>query len=210
MKRRIVDKVMAAVVAAGLSYGCTSTLGGGAHARRMTLVVNPQCPPPACADVALGFQQQKTDAWCWAASGAMIMDPMLHVEQCGEANKVFGRHDCCKKQTPAKCIDGGFPPFGDYLFTFGRTHDTALPFDVIKQEITGGFPIAFSWHWLDDIDSGHMMVAVGYMDGDTDDTRKVHILDPESSSGDPTYITYNSYKKGGDHSHWDDFYHVER
>jgi len=65
--------------------------------------------------------------WCWAASGEMTMELLgASITQCDEANKRFGRTDCCNNPTPVGCINGGWPEYDKYGFTFSRTSDTAL------------------------------------------------------------------------------------
>lgn len=197
------------VLVVTIFHGCAAG-NGVAYSTATVSIANSQCPQPTCADVALGFRQQQTDLWCWAASGEMIMDPMLDVDQCDEAKKFLGRRDCCKRPTPYKCVSGGFPPFRAFGFKFEKTSDAALPWSTLMREILAGFPIAFSWHWRDDIDSGHMMVIIGYEDGDTDETRLLHVLEPMFETPDPGLMTYSFYQQGTDHTHWNDFYHVRR
>ena len=48
------------------------------------------------------------------------------VDQCDEANKRFGRTDCCNSPTPGACVIGGWPEFDKYGFTFLTTNDTPL------------------------------------------------------------------------------------
>ena len=40
------------------------------------------------------------------------------ITQCDEANKLFGRTDCCNNPTPVGCINGGWPEYDKYGFTF--------------------------------------------------------------------------------------------
>ena len=40
------------------------------------------------------------------------------ITQCDEANKRFGRTDCCNNPTPVGCINGGWPEYDKYGFTF--------------------------------------------------------------------------------------------
>ncbi len=35
----------------------------------------------------------------------------VSVTQCDEANKRFGRSDCCNSPTPNDCVNGGWPEF---------------------------------------------------------------------------------------------------
>jgi hypothetical protein len=55
---------------------------------------------------------QQTDAWCWAASGEMVMSYLGGmVSQCEQANRRFAHTDCCNTPTPASCNQGGWPEF---------------------------------------------------------------------------------------------------
>src|SRR5678815_5331156 len=54
------------------------------------------CTPEPIATVSVSLRGQETSVWCWAASGEMCMDFLgTDVSQCDEANKRFGRTDCC-------------------------------------------------------------------------------------------------------------------
>src|ERR1043166_4066993 len=77
---------------------------------------------------------QHTDSWCWAASGEMTMNFLgasPPVTQCDEANKRFGRSDCCNSATPTDCIHGGWPEYDKYGFTASVTSDAPLSFAEI-------------------------------------------------------------------------------
>ena len=89
-----------------------------------------------------------------------------NIQQCDEANKRFGRTDCCNASVPTACVNGGWPEFDKYGFKSDITSDAALSFESIKKQIyCSKKPIAFSWHWTGG--GGHMMVITGYlvMDG---------------------------------------------
>lgn len=162
--------------------------------------------------------------WCWAASGQMVMDYLgNNVAQCIQANNQFGRADCPCDQcgdTPLPnppCVEGGFPEFDRYGFTFQRTSGTALTWKELTDELSrnrrcGGTPIAFTWQYKDHLgrdDGGHIMVATGYFE--VDGVQYVTINDPRSlgpCAGDQKSITYSAYVSGNGYTHWDDFHHI--
>jgi len=164
------------------------------------------CEPPLCVQLNLDFKKQETPLWCWAAAGEMVMDPKVNVDQCDEANKVLQLQVCCNGSPADACIQGGFPPFADYNFTSMRTYDQALSWETIKAEIDAGRPVVFSWHWNQD--GGHMMVIIGYREGENDHARKLRIFNPEKDATVRLY-SYAFYVEGTDHTHWDDFYDIQ-
>jgi len=181
-----------------------------------TVCVSPTpvaCSPAAQSHVAVTLRPQQTDMWCWAASGQMVMEYLGHpVQQCTQANNEFGRTDCCNSPTPGACVNGGWPEFDKYGFTFKRTSGAALSWNDLRAELSdsqgcGRRPVAFSWHWLGG--GGHMMVAIGY--NVVGGTNYVEINNPWAPNiGDHTTITYDFYvASAGDHTHWDDFYDVQ-
>lgn len=153
------------------------------------------------------MRPQATGMWCWAASAQMVMESLGKlVSQCDEANKEFGRTDCCSVPTPEACVNGGWPEFDKYGFSYKLTNDAALSWDALRTEIsTRKTPFAFSWHWSGG--GGHMMVVRGFS---TINGRKfVSIDDPwPPQSGDARDITYDEYVQGDGHTHWNDFYAV--
>src|SRR6185295_17636717 len=131
-------------------------------------------------EIPVKLHPQETDAWCWAASGEMIMDYLgRQVPQCEQANKALGRDDCscteCSRPIQdAACVAGGWPEFFRYGFRYERTSNRALSWAQLKREISHDRPVAFSWH-LGGY-GGHMMVAVGFFV--RDGVRYVEVLDP--------------------------------
>ena len=177
------------------------------------------CSPGPSSNLPVTLYPQETSMWCWAASGQMVMDYLgNNVAQCTQANDRFGRTDCpcnqCGTNPVANppCVNGGWPDFAAYGFSFQRTHDTALSWGELRQELSsnnscGRTPVAFSWHW--DGGGGHMMVAYGYISLMTG--RYVAIMDPWAPcNGDVRIITYDAYVEGTGYSHWDDFYRIRR
>lgn len=147
--------------------------------------------------------------WCWAASGEMVMDFLgTNVSQCDEANKRFGRTDCCNSSVPSACVNGGWPEFDKYNFTFATTSDAPLSWDQVKDQIyCKKKPFAYSWHWTGG--GGHMMVAIGYVT--INGTNYVSINDPWAPNvGDQRVMTYAAYVDGSGYTHWNDYYDVTK
>jgi hypothetical protein len=127
------------------------------------------CKPLQSESLPVAMRPQETSMWCWAASGEMTAEYIGggNVQQCAEANRRFGRNDCCNSPTPAACVVGGWP---DQLYTaagltWDRTTDAALDLGVLKRQISqrkycAKKPFAFTWHW--NTGGGHMMVARGF------------------------------------------------
>lgn len=150
---------------------------------------------------------QQTSMWCWAASGEMVMSYLGGmVSQCEQANQRFGRTDCCDSPTPSACINGGWPEFGKYGFTYNV--GGALSWTALKEQIDSRrTPFAFSWKW--DGDGGHMMVVTGYKVINRQNW--VSISDPWSPNyGSQRDILYADYVDGTGYSHWYDYYNVAR
>jgi hypothetical protein len=148
---------------------------------------------------------QQTNQWCWAASGEMVMKYLGGmVSQCEQANQRFGRTDCCNSPTPAACINGGWPEFAKYGFTYNT--GGALSWTDLKAQIdVRRTPFAFSWGW--DGGGGHMMVVTGYkvINGQN----WVSINDPWApNEGSQRDILYTDYVDGTGYSHWTDYYNV--
>jgi hypothetical protein len=167
------------------------------------------CKPDPIGSQVVALSAQQTDMWCWAASGKMIMDFLgTPVTQCDEANRRFGRNDCCNGPTPNDCVNGGWPEFDKYGFTFKVTADTALTWDQVKDQIfCKKKPFAFSWHWPGG--GGHMMVATGYVTAGN--VNYVSVNNPwPPNTGDQYVHTYDDYVSGVDHTHWNDYYDVTK
>jgi hypothetical protein len=152
---------------------------------------------------------QQTSMWCWAASGEMCMNFLgANVQQCDEANKEFGRTDCCNSPVPNDCVNGGWPEFDKYGFTADVTSDAPLSFDEIKKQIyCYKKPVAFSWHWTGG--GGHMMVITGYFV--VDGVQYVTVNNPWAPNvGAQEVYTYDKYVSGTDHTHWNDYYNITK
>jgi hypothetical protein len=151
--------------------------------------------------------------WCWAASGQMIMSFLAgsNITQCQEASNYFGNSSCCNSPTPDACVNGAWPQFDQYGFSFQRTAQQGtggvpLTWDELRQEIDAGRPVAFSYHFLSG--GGHMMVARGYqvMSG----KNYVMVNDPWPPNVGAQYpVQYETWAAGpsGD-EHWFDFYNI--
>lgn len=172
------------------------------------------CNPPVQESLGVTLRPQETGMWCWAASGQMVMEYQgTNIPQCTQANNRFGRTDCCNSPVPGGCVNGGWPEFGKYGFTFETTSNAALSWDALRKEIAdssycGRRPFAFTWHWPGG--GGHMMVAIGYRT--VDGVNFVEMNDPWAPNiGDHRFITYDYYVASpGHHTHWDDYYRVRR
>lgn len=177
------------------------------------------CSPGAIGSLPVTLHPQETSMWCWAGSGQMVMHYLgNNVPQCTQANNRFGRTDCpCAQCGPSPvanppCVQGGWPEFDKYGFTFQRTSDTALTYAQLAAELSpkkycGKTPIAYSWHWSGG--GGHMMVADAFVT--LEGTNYVSILDPWGPcQGDARILTYAAYVAGTGYTHWDDFHHVRK
>lgn len=168
------------------------------------------CTPGIIGSQSVTLSPQETSMWCWAASGQMCMnfiESSAAVTQCDEANKEFGRTDCCNSPTPAACVQGGWPQPDKYNFTFKTTSDAALSWAQVKDQIyCKKKPFAFSWHWPGG--GGHMMVAIGYVT--LEGTNYVTVNDPWAPNvGNQWVNTYDWYvASAGDHTHWNDYYDI--
>ena len=176
----------------------------------LMLILSSCCTPNAMiGSQPVALHAQQTSMWCWAASGQMCMEFLgTSPSQCTQANNRFGRTDCCNSTVPTDCVNGGWPEFDKYNFTFNRTSNTALSWDALKKQIyCKKKPVAFSWHWNGG--GGHMMVVTGY--AVIDNERYLFINDPWApNEGDQYSITYDNYVSGGNHTHWDDFYDITK
>jgi hypothetical protein len=156
------------------------------------------------------LRAQELDRWCWAANGQMIMEYLGQtVGQCDQANKRFGRGDCCPTRDasePDGCNRSGWPEFNKYGFTYSETHNSALNWDQLRTEIDQGRPFAFSWQG--DGGPGHMMVAIGYQA--IPSGQYVIINDPwPPKVGDQRAISFELYANGR-FGHYNDFYKIHR
>ncbi len=169
---------------------------------------------------------QETENWCWAACGQMVMEYLgRNISQCEQANNRYHRAECCSDTlwkartgfskddggliTYINCARSGWPEFEKYEFAFKRTSNTALTWNELKTQLSGGpaskgRPVAFSWKWKRG--GGHMMIAIGFTS--IDGQNYVVVLDPwPANKGDEVIIPYSAYVEDpGKYSHWDDFY----
>jgi hypothetical protein len=167
------------------------------------------CVPEPMTTQPAALRGQETSMWCWAASGEMCMEFLgASIQQCDEANKRFGRTDCCNNPVPGACVQGGWPEFDKYGFTSSHTTDTPLTWDQVKDQIyCKKKPFAFSWHWNGG--GGNMMVARGYVT--LEGTNYVYRNNPlPVGVGTSDIITYGEYVTGSNHTHWDDYYDISK
>ena len=93
------------------------------------------CRPEVMATQPVTLRPQETSMWCWAASGEMAMDFLgTDVTQCDQANRRFGRNDCCNNPVPGACVNGGWPEFNKYAFNVEHTTDAALTWAQVQSE----------------------------------------------------------------------------
>ncbi len=168
------------------------------------------CTPNAIiGSQPIPLRAQETSMWCWAASGEMAMDFLgTNVSQCDEANKRFGLTNCCNSSVPSACVNGGWPEFAKYDFTFKRTSDSALSWGSLKKQIyCRRKPVPYSWHW--NSGGGHMMVVTGYIE--VGGTKYVTVNDPWAPNvGNQYLLTYDAFVSGPSYTHWDDFYDITK
>ena len=167
------------------------------------------CTPEPATTQPVSVRGQETGMWCWAASGEMCMEFLgTNVQQCDEANKRFGRNDCCNGPVPNGCVNGGWPEFDKYGFSASHTSDAALTWDQVQDQIyCKKKPFAFTWHW--NSGGGHMMVARGYIS--LNGTNYIYRNNPlPVGVGTADIITYDNYVTGADHTHWDDYYDITK
>lgn len=193
----------------------------------------PVCVPGSSSFLSVPMHGQRTNQWCWAASGQMIMDYLgSDVAQCTQANDRFARTDCCNDGggtcgtiwndivyiiNHSPCINPGWPDFGNYGFD-ATILNGALSWTDLRKQLSDAphcrrTPVGFSWGWSGG--GGHMMVARGYATMDLPFFGQwdfVQIRDPwPPCSGDSKFITYDEYvERTGDHEHWSDYYNIRR
>lgn len=166
-------------------------------------------PDPNLGSQNLTAVDQHQSNWCWAASGEMTMNFLGgNVTQCDEANKRFGRTDCCNTPTPTICNNGGWPEFDKYNFKADHTSDAALSWDEVKKQIyCHKVPFCNTWHWSGG--GGHMMVISGYMV--LNNVKYVYLRDPlPVGTGSSRWITYDAYVSGPGYTHWDDYFNISK
>lgn len=167
------------------------------------------CNPGVIGSQPVTLKSQETSMWCWAASGEMIMNFLgTSAPQCDQANKRFGRTDCCNSPTPNACINGGWPEFDKYGFSFDTTTNAALSWDDVQKQIyCKKKPFAVTWKWNGG--GGHMMVLIGYVT--VNGVNFVTINDPWAPNvGDQRVIPYTEYVSGSTYTHWNDYYNVTK
>ncbi|MBN2223701.1 MAG: C39 family peptidase [Deltaproteobacteria bacterium] len=166
--------------------------------------------PVMAASLGVRIHPQETEMWCWAASAEMVMDYLgKDIPQCIQANDRFIRRDCCQNPTPIPCVQGGWPQFEKYGFSYDKTNNTALSWDEIKSQIDDlKSPFCFSWLWNGG-GGGHMMVVVGYRTANG--KNYVEIIDPYPPHvGARRIISLGEFYSGPDHAHWVDYYNIKK
>ncbi len=170
---------------------------------------------------------QDQNMWCWAAATEMIGQYLNRpIEQCTHVQRWYWPFaDCCRPETwisardRASCVRGGWPSLPGYTSTrrachslwkgrdwwFERRENCYLAWDGLKEALQRA-PVAFSWRFKDfGGQSGHMMVATGYVEL-AGGGKWVLVNDPwPPGSGDVKLIPYDRYVKG-DYQHWRDYF----
>ncbi len=166
-------------------------------------------PNPNGRVLNMALKAQEANFWCWAASGEMIMEKLgASITQCDEANKRFGREDCCISSTSDDCDRGGWPEFEKYGYLAERTNDEALSWEEVKKQIDcQKAPFCVTWKWIEG--GGHMMVISAYKN--VNGENKVKIRDPlPVGSGSSRWVRYSEYVSGPGYTHWDDFFNIKK
>lgn len=140
----------------------------------LSLCVLLGCALPAGAQfgfVSVPLIGQKTNVWCWAASGEMEMAYFgVNVQQCNEATFQFGQaagKDCCTNPIPGVCISGGQVEIAHYGFTYQQLggNSALTPLQIKDQISTRKEPWIFNPYCADSSKCGswgHVLVGVGY------------------------------------------------
>jgi len=138
--------------------------------------------------VALPEVEQETNMWCWAAS----MKAILHmhgtdVNQCEEANWLFGLNDCCNYPVPNHCISGTSGDDQKAVLDHWGLASTlvynTISWNQLKTEIKAGRPINMGWIWCPN-NGGHSLDIYGFSEV-KDGTVKYNVayMDPWPGEG---------------------------
>jgi len=128
-------------------------------------------------------------------------------QQCDVPSRYFGLtpRGCCAP-IPATCVQGGWPPFDKYGYTWTETPNTALSWAEVKENLfCRNQAFAFTWLW--DVGGSHMMVGSGYVTDGAD--QFVCVNNPLPMGSGQFYChSYNEYVSGTNHRHGKDFYNL--
>ena len=190
-------------------------IGGRANAGMTYFLEDDAYRPSVSLPVTL--RSQETSQWCWAASGKMAMEFLGKVvQECTQANDLFGRTDCCNIKlcpNPAgseeACVSPGWPQFAKYGFTSNTVNSAMSWEDLWTQFSCKRKPVAFSWAWVGG--GGHMMIARGAR-VNADGSYMVQINDPlNPCAGNTRWITYDAYiSQAGSYNHMSDIYDITK
>jgi hypothetical protein len=146
---------------------------------------------PSNLFLAIDREQQKTEAWCWAASTRMVMkyhNAKQNQEtdsQCDMVRNILspwlGGVNCCERQVipdfinaPSECIQGGWPSWAleKYQFNYEWIEGALDEWEALKGELckTGPFISVINWSG----GGAHAFVVTGYRD----EEKLVTIYDP--------------------------------
>lgn len=185
---------------------------------------------------------QEETLWCWATAVQMINDYMTGyrespTRQCEVVNRRVKGIDCCDPEelkqpaSRARCVKGRWPNWKDlrgFTETRRACNDAmddanipdedwaleeacALEWHELKDALKRG-PVAFSWRWPPNGESGHMMVATGYIEFPNGE-QWVVVNDPwppssgktDEEGGEVMLVPYERYLYGT-YTHWRDYY----
>jgi hypothetical protein len=117
------------------------------------------------------------------------------ITQCAQANLAFSQSTCCTNGATTACNKPYYPEYNKWGFSFTYTDDTAPTWKALKGLMDSGKPLVFLWMWNEG--GGHAMVAVGYYEDTTTNTRMVNMIDPwPPNVGKKSSITYASFVGG--------------
>ena len=128
--------------------------------------------------VHFSMQDQNQNLWCWAATTVSVSayyDPQTEWTQCALVNAEKGVTTCCDDGSSEDCdqtnvLDAPLARAG----VLDRKQRGPVDFDVIRQEIDAGRPLAFRVKWSGG--GGHFAVIEGYQ---TAGAEWLAIQDPE-------------------------------
>ncbi|MBV8911402.1 MAG: C39 family peptidase, partial [Acetobacteraceae bacterium] len=135
-----------------------------------------------------------------AVSIDRFFNPNSELQQCGVANLVLCRQDCCQDSDACDVAHS----MTNTLTVVGHLRDhfkESLSFAQIKQEIDAGNPICTHISWSNN--GGHIAVIGGYQEG----SQIIAIYDPLYHYSELEYDNFlHSYQHEG---HWDESYYLK-
>lgn len=175
-----------------------------------------QCPKVLdSGTVSMQETFQETNMWCWAASMQTILALYaIDVEQCEEANWLFGLSDCCSNPVPTYCVMGtsGSQQRNvlDHWGCNSKLVSNNLSWIELKTEIKEGRPINMGWLWC--TSGGHSLNIYGFSEVKNGTIKyNVMYMDPWPGEGFNT-ADYDWVVGGcpGDHTWYRTLYEINR